>query len=321
MAKYLVQCLVVSLLLVTTAHGRPEGAPPEACAQIAPMHAGISPSTDPLPYSVDLSDFTGDEYVPGDTYQITLSGGADNPNFRGFLIQGRVAADGSPTGQFTGSAGVSQPQCDGDTAVTHVNNNEKTSVTVMWTAPAAGTGAVIFRFAFVDMFVLFWANMETSAIQEAAPPTTEPTTEPPTDPTTEPPTDPTTEPPTDPTTEPPTDPGPTQPPNCGDITGLPECTEKLCRRRSGSYGYRFQRCYVVKDSCGNRCQISNCLKCYYERVRVKQPTRPRCEPCGKRSDRQCWYKYYQCRYKYSGYSRHQYSYKRVFKCTTRFRCH
>ncbi|XP_065899816.1 putative defense protein 3 [Dysidea avara] len=202
MAKYLVQCLVVSLLLATTAHGRPEGAPPEACAQIAPMHAGISPSTDPLPYSVDLSDFTGDEYVPGDTYQITLSGGADNPIFRGFLIQGRVAADGSPTGQFTGSAGVSQPQCDGDTAVTHVNNNEKTSVTVMWTAPAAGNGAVIFRFAFVDMFVLFWANMETSAIQEAAPPTTEPTTEPPTDPTTEPPTDPTTEPPTDPTTEP-----------------------------------------------------------------------------------------------------------------------
>ena len=24
----------------------------------------------------------------------------------------------------------------------------------------------LFRFAFVDMFVLFWANMETSAIQE-----------------------------------------------------------------------------------------------------------------------------------------------------------
>ena len=55
-------------LLVITANGRPEGAPPEACAQIAPMHAGISPSTDPLPFSVDLSDFTGGEYVPGDTY-------------------------------------------------------------------------------------------------------------------------------------------------------------------------------------------------------------------------------------------------------------
>jgi len=41
-------------------------------------------------------------------------GGADNPDFRGFLIQGRVVADESPVGQFFGSAGVSQPQCDGD---------------------------------------------------------------------------------------------------------------------------------------------------------------------------------------------------------------
>lgn len=46
-------------------------------------------------------------------HTVTLSGGTDNPDFRGFLIQGRVAADGSPTGQFSGQAGVSQPQCDG----------------------------------------------------------------------------------------------------------------------------------------------------------------------------------------------------------------
>ena len=66
---YLVNCFAVILSLVTTAHGLPEGAPPEACAQIVPVHAGISPSTDPLPFSIDLSDFTGGEYVPGDTYQ------------------------------------------------------------------------------------------------------------------------------------------------------------------------------------------------------------------------------------------------------------
>ena len=65
----MVNCFAVILLLVSTAHGLPGGAPLEACAQIAPMHVGISPSTDPLPFSVDLSDFTGGEYVPGDTYQ------------------------------------------------------------------------------------------------------------------------------------------------------------------------------------------------------------------------------------------------------------
>ena len=111
----------------------------------------------------------------------------------------------------------------------------------------------------------------------------------------------------------------------------------------------------VKDSCRNKCQISKCSLCYYERVRVIQPTRPRCEPCGKRSDRQCWYKYYQCRYNYYGtyghyvsiyycgvqfsiypvillsnslfllqrqyYYQSSYSYKTVFKCSTRYGCH
>ena len=59
------------LLVITAVYGMPEGAPPEACGtttDIVPSHAGISPSDTPLPYSVDISDFTGDQYIPGDTY-------------------------------------------------------------------------------------------------------------------------------------------------------------------------------------------------------------------------------------------------------------
>lgn len=61
-----------------------------------------------------------------------------------------------------------------------------------------------------------------------------------------------------------------------------------------------------KDSCSKRCQISKCSLCYYERVRVKQPQRPRCEPCQSYSDRHCWYKYYQCRR--SNYGTYNYGY-------------
>ena len=46
---------------------------------------------------------------------VTLLGGTDNPDFMGFMIQGR--AGGSPTGQFTGEAGVSQPQCANDVRI------------------------------------------------------------------------------------------------------------------------------------------------------------------------------------------------------------
>ena len=44
---------------------------------------------------------------------VTLSGGTDNPDFRGFMIQGKVD-DGtdSPAGAFTGG-GESRTECNG----------------------------------------------------------------------------------------------------------------------------------------------------------------------------------------------------------------
>ena len=47
--------------------GRPKGAPDIACTDIRPRHVGF-PSTDPLPYSVDLSDFPLDHYFTNETY-------------------------------------------------------------------------------------------------------------------------------------------------------------------------------------------------------------------------------------------------------------
>ena len=64
-------CIAVILLVTTSVQGRPGGATIAACGattDIAPYHGGLSPSDTSLPYSVDLSDFTGGEYIPGDTY-------------------------------------------------------------------------------------------------------------------------------------------------------------------------------------------------------------------------------------------------------------
>ena len=64
-------CIAVILLVITAVQGRPEGAPLAACGtttDIVPDHAGILPSDTPLPYSVDLSDFTDGQYIPGETY-------------------------------------------------------------------------------------------------------------------------------------------------------------------------------------------------------------------------------------------------------------
>ena len=67
-------CISVILLMATAVKGRPEGASPAACGMttdIVPDHAGNSPSDTPFPYSVDLSDFTNGQYIPGNTYTST----------------------------------------------------------------------------------------------------------------------------------------------------------------------------------------------------------------------------------------------------------
>ena len=42
--------------------------------------------------------------------------------------------------------------------VTHNSGNDKTTVSFNWTAPAAGTGEVEFRFAVVMIRQTYWAN-------------------------------------------------------------------------------------------------------------------------------------------------------------------
>ncbi|XP_065907830.1 putative defense protein [Dysidea avara] len=149
--------------------GRSTGAPPEACALIQPQHPS-SPQTSPVPFSVDLSAFTGNtstSYTPGQTYIITLRGGATNPKFIGFMIQAWLVADNSPVGKFASSGLNYQAQCIDDTAATHTDNNEKTLVALSWTAPPAGTGAISFRFAFVDDYTIYWDNIMTEVVSEA----------------------------------------------------------------------------------------------------------------------------------------------------------
>jgi len=47
--------------------GRSSGAPTQACALIQPQHPS-NPQISPVPFSVDLSAFTGNMYTPGQTY-------------------------------------------------------------------------------------------------------------------------------------------------------------------------------------------------------------------------------------------------------------
>ena len=52
-------------------NGRATGAPQEACedgTNMVPNHVSNSPSTSPVPYSVDISGIPSTGYIPGQNY-------------------------------------------------------------------------------------------------------------------------------------------------------------------------------------------------------------------------------------------------------------
>ena len=61
--------IVVLLLgvIVTAVVGFPSGAPSSACSTISPNHAGTTPQTSAVPYTVNISSLTNG-YVPGQSY-------------------------------------------------------------------------------------------------------------------------------------------------------------------------------------------------------------------------------------------------------------
>ena len=134
--------VTLSILEIVVIRGYPTGAPLEACksgTNIVPNH-GVLPSTNPLPYSVDLSNFTDNAYIPGKAhkskcsrivltthipqiltmhrshfslfFKVILRGGPDNVDFKGFMIQGRMKADDSTVGNFVKEESDYQTQCD-----------------------------------------------------------------------------------------------------------------------------------------------------------------------------------------------------------------
>ena len=117
------------MMRFVTVEGRRNGAPPEACILIQPQHSTNSQNS-PVPFSVDLSAFTGNTYTPGETYTskrhqsfgllfmyqylVTLRGSAANPSFIGFMIQAWLVADNSAVGKFDASGIDYQAQCQDD---------------------------------------------------------------------------------------------------------------------------------------------------------------------------------------------------------------
>ncbi|CAI8037843.1 Neurogenic locus notch homolog protein 1 [Geodia barretti] len=144
------------VIVVVGVHCYSTGAPASACSDIYPVgHLGTSQDLSTNPFQLSLSDFDqtyGGEiyYVPGQDYTLTLSG-SGGEQFRGFLVQARALADGSPVGTFIDNGDdQTLSSCNPpESAITHMNNSLKSSVMLKWTAPLQKTREVQFLFSIV----------------------------------------------------------------------------------------------------------------------------------------------------------------------------
>ncbi|XP_070194189.1 serine-rich adhesin for platelets-like isoform X2 [Littorina saxatilis] len=167
-------CLVA---LVTSVHGRRDGAPVGACSTLTPGHPRTTPATTASPFSIS---FTPATFTPGGsavTVTIATTDAAQN-SFQGFLLTTQSTSDGSvKLGTFAlinGSKFVCDPL---GSAVTHTSAIEKISMEFKWTPPTTSQGHVRFRATFLKDYSTYWVDVRAgSLLLDSTLPTPGPTT-------------------------------------------------------------------------------------------------------------------------------------------------
>ena len=109
------------------------------------------------------------------THIVTLrpAQGADL-TLRGFFIQGRTQIQNDMVGTFADPSGINNltrlSSCTPpEVGVTHNNPDRMDQTgpfTFTWTAPAAGTGPIWFRYTIVQNVSIWWADDSSAIVQE-----------------------------------------------------------------------------------------------------------------------------------------------------------
>ncbi|CAG2171355.1 unnamed protein product [Oppiella nova] len=152
---------LILLSCLAVCHCYPGGAP--SCKTSMPSHDKIKAKTGKSPFTLVATApkalANGDKTL---TVTITGSGGK---SFKGFQVTARVPNTSTTIGKFTATADSKLLTCSSTSnAVTHKDNDEKTSVTLTWTAPKKFKGKVEFRATVVKEYKEFYTNVRSSQV-------------------------------------------------------------------------------------------------------------------------------------------------------------
>uniref|UniRef100_A0A8C9RBW9 Zgc:163022 n=1 Tax=Scleropages formosus TaxID=113540 RepID=A0A8C9RBW9_SCLFO len=133
-----------------------------SCGTMVPNHSA-QPQTATSPYTVTVDRSS---YQAGDTITVTLQG--QSTTFMGFLLQAQEVGGSQPVGTFSVTDGQAQLlSCSGtaNSAVSHTSSSSKSSVKVLWHAPASGSYKdIAFRATFVQSMKVFWVQVESATV-------------------------------------------------------------------------------------------------------------------------------------------------------------
>ncbi|XP_059479127.1 putative defense protein 3 isoform X1 [Neocloeon triangulifer] len=153
MLKFVVLCS----LLVLGVRASPGGAPLSACNSMSPIHGG-SAQTGPAPYTVTATA------IDGQTFEVSIVADA-GVTFRGFFIQGRSVDTDNAVGSFAAAADAKSIDCFSnlESASTQIDNTDKSSVSVIWTAPASGEAVNVVA-TVVQTLNTFWVKIPATVV-------------------------------------------------------------------------------------------------------------------------------------------------------------
>uniref|UniRef100_A0A8C9U1X0 Zgc:163022 n=1 Tax=Scleropages formosus TaxID=113540 RepID=A0A8C9U1X0_SCLFO len=133
-----------------------------SCGTMVPNHSA-QPQTATSPYTVTVDRSS---YQAGDTITVTLQG--QSTTFMGFLLQAQEVGGSQPVGTFSVTDGQAQLlSCSGTTssAVSHTSASSKSSVKVLWRAPASESYKdIVFRTTFVQSKRVFWVQVNSATV-------------------------------------------------------------------------------------------------------------------------------------------------------------
>ncbi|XP_066298871.1 putative ferric-chelate reductase 1 isoform X2 [Branchiostoma lanceolatum] len=159
--------MVMLVLSTQEVDGYSSFVPTSQCSSMVPGHGTAGPSNPPYELLVDKQTYNAGEQIT-----VTLqSTGLDT--FKGFFIQARPVGQDQPVGTFTTINVNTTETVDctpgtqnaiGHTKITGSTIEEKTAVSVFWTAPSVAVGDIQFRATVVKEYSTYWVNAVASPI-------------------------------------------------------------------------------------------------------------------------------------------------------------